>query len=391
MPSRPDRDGDDLAPAGATPDWLDDFDYDLPDSSIARQPAEPRDASRLLVLDRATGARTQATFRHLPRFLRAGDLLVVNETRVLKARVFTHLIRTGRPVEVLFSHPDGDGWVALLGPGRRLRSGDRLRPQTGSADPGRPGKPEALGEPGKPGKPGGPLPDLVLDRPIGSGLWRLRAEDGAVELLMEREGHVPLPPYLKREDRAEDCGWYQTVYARTPGAVAAPTAGLHFTEPLLAALTAAGVGMARVLLHVGPGTFLPVRAARAEEHRVLPERYEVPEATVTAIATARANGGRVVAVGTTTVRALETAAAAPGAAGAPSRLQAGSGWTDCTIFPPYQFRAVDAMITNFHLPRSSLLLLVAAFAGRERILAAYAEARDAGFRFYSYGDAMAIL
>jgi S-adenosylmethionine:tRNA ribosyltransferase-isomerase len=385
---------DAAAGAAATPDWLADFDYDLPDASIARHPAQPRDTSRLLVLDRASGARTQASFRHLPRFLRAGDLLVVNETRVLRARVFTHLARTGRPVEVLFSHPDGDAWVALLGPGRRLRSGDRLLPQ---------GRSEC-GE-----RDGDPLPDLVLDCPVGNGLWRLRPEGCAVEALMERAGHLPLPPYLRRMDRPEDDDWYQTVYARTDGAVAAPTAGLHFTEAVFAALAAAGVGVASVLLHVGPGTFLPVRAARSAEHRVLPERYEVTEETVAAIAATRSGGGRVVAVGTTTVRALETASALPGtvgtttvrapeteaaltgAVGTSSGLTAGSGWTDCTILPGHRFRAVDAMITNFHLPRSSLLLLVAAFAGRERVLSAYAEARDAGFRFYSFGDAMLIV
>jgi S-adenosylmethionine:tRNA ribosyltransferase-isomerase len=400
MPSRPGRadTGDRVAGDAAASDWLADFDYDLPDASIARQPAQPRDASRLLVLDRASGARTQASFRHLPRFLRAGDLLVRNDTRVLKARVFTRLARTGRPVEVLFSHPDGEAWVALLGPGRRLRSGDRLRPQAS----------EESSE-----SEDGPLPDLVLDGPVGNGLWRLVSEGGAVETLMERAGHIPLPPYLNREDRPEDGAWYQTVYARTDGAVAAPTAGLHFTEAVFAALAAAGVGVTSVLLHVGPGTFLPVRAARAAEHRVLPERYEVTEETVAAIAAARSGGGRIVAVGTTTVRALETAAALPGALpgaagtsaarslettaplsgamGTPSGLRAGSGWTDCTILPGHRFCAVDAMITNFHLPRSSLLLLVAAFAGRERILSAYAEARDAGLRFYSYGDAMLIL
>jgi S-adenosylmethionine:tRNA ribosyltransferase-isomerase len=361
---------------GAEPDWLADFDYDLPDASIARQPAAPRDASRLFILDRASGARTQVTFRHLPRFLRAGDLLVRNETRVLKARVFTRLARSGRPVEVLFSHPEEDGWVAMLGPGRRLKPGDRLLSQAKEEDR------ESRGD---------PLPDLVLDHPVGSGLWRLRPEGGAVEALMERAGHVPLPPYLSREDCPLDRDWYQTVYARTDGAVAAPTAGLHFTDSLFAALAAIDVRVASVLLHVGPGTFLPVRAARPAEHRVLPERYEVTAETVAAIGAARSAGGRVVAIGTTTVRALETAAALPGAAGTPSGLRAGSGWTDCTILPPHRFRAVDAMITNFHLPRSSLLLLVAAFAGRERVLSAYAEARDAGFRFYSYGDAMLIL
>jgi S-adenosylmethionine:tRNA ribosyltransferase-isomerase len=361
--------------AEPTSNWLDDYEFDLPDVSIARQPADPRDASRLLVLDRTSGARTQATFRHLSRFLRAGDLLVLNETRVVRARVFTRLARTGRPVEVLFSHAEEGAWVAMLGPGRRLRPGDRLIPEARGVGP--------AGDKA-------PIPELVLDQPVGSGLWRLRPDGGAVETLMQRAGHIPLPPYLHREDRPEDGEWYQTIYARADGAVAAPTAGLHFTEAVFAALAEAGVGVARVLLHVGPGTFLPVRAACSAEHRVLPERFEVTKETVAAVEAARLAGGRVVAVGTTTVRALETAAGR-GAAGTHPRLRAGSGWTDCTILPGYQFRAVDAMITNFHLPRSSLLLLVAAFAGRERILAAYAEAREAGFRFYSYGDAMLIL
>ncbi len=357
--------------------WLSAYDYELPDAQIARRPAEPRDASRLLVLDRGSGARTQTTFRHLPRFLREGDLLVLNETRVLRARFYTRLERTGRPVEVLLSHAEGMEWLALLGSGRRVRAGDRLVPEDDPAGPG-----ERL---------------EIVGRDEG-GLFRLRVLEGSMGELLERIGHVPLPPYIDRPDRPEDREWYQTVFARQEGAVAAPTAGLHFTPHLLSTLESLGVELARIVLHVGPGTFLPVRARAEADHRVLPERYEIRAEAAAAMTRARAAGRRIVAVGTTTVRALETAAmkgrkdGGPPSATTPGPiLSAGSGWTDLTVVPGYRFQAVDALLTNFHLPRSSLLLLVAAFAGRETILEAYREARDAGFRFYSFGDAMLIV
>ena len=214
-------------------------------------------------------------------------------------------------------------------------------------------------------------------------LFRLRPE-GDPEAMMERSGHFPLPPYLRREDGPEDRDWYQTVFARRPGAVAAPTAGLHFTEAQLARLQAAGIEIAPVVLHVGPGTFLPIRAGSEDSHRVLPERFEVPEATAVAMRTARSCGGRIIAVGTTVARALETWAQSGTTGGS-------SGWTDLTIVPGHTFRAFDGLLTNFHLPRSSLLLLVSAWAGRERLLAAYREAIGKDYRFYSYGDAMLIL
>lgn len=363
-------------PAESSPDWLAPYDYSLPREQIASSPANPRDSSRLLVLDRDGGARTQTGFRKLPGFLREGDLLVVNTTRVLPARLMTRLERTGRAVEVLLSHSDGESWQALLGPGRRLNPGDRLLiealPRAGEAVPDAPYHGV-----------------LLLEEKLEQGLWRLRPESGVMDTLLERSGHVPLPPYLDREDLPDDRDWYQTVFAREPGAVAAPTAGLHFTKELLEELEAAGVQLAQIVLHVGPGTFMPVRADREKEHRVLPERYQIAPSTAAAVNRAKSSGRRVIAVGTTTVRALESTAWTAGEGR--TIMMPAAGWTNLTIREGYSFRVVDAMITNFHLPRSSLLLLVAAFAGRRAILDAYEEARDAGFRFYSYGDAMLIL
>ncbi len=363
-------------PAESTPDWLAPYDYSLPRDQIASAPANPRDRSRLLVLDRADGGRTQTHFHRLPDFLREGDLLVVNTTRVLPARLLTRLERTGRAVEVLLSHSEGESWQALLGPGRRLKPGDRLLveavPDAGEAVPDAPFHGA-----------------LLLEEKLEQGLWRLRPESGVMETLLEWSGHVPLPPYLEREDLPDDREWYQTVFAAEPGAVAAPTAGLHFTRGLLEELENRGVRLARVVLHVGPGTFMPVRADREKEHSVLPERYQIPPATAAAVNRAKSSGQRVIAVGTTTVRALESTAWTAGEGR--TVMMPAAGWTSLTITEGYPFRIVDAMITNFHLPRSSLLLLVAAFAGRRVILDAYEEARDAGFRFYSYGDAMLIL
>jgi len=216
----------------------------------------------------------------------------------------------------------------------------------------------------------------------GRRVVHLRAETGSVEAALERAGHVPLPPYIRRPDRPEDRARYQTVYARESGSVAAPTAGLHFTTSLLDALRAAGVGIAEIVLHVGPGTFRPVTAEEVEDHRLEPEPYVIPAETADAIASARTSGGRVVAVGTTVVRALEASAGDKGT------VRAGTGETALVVRPGFTFRITDALVTNFHLPRSSLLLLVAAFAGRERVLGAYGEAVQRGYRFYSYGDAM---
>ena len=340
-----------------------EFDYELPPELIAQEPLPERDASRLLVLDRRSGETWHRSFRDLPALLAPGDLLVVNRSRVIPARLLGRRARGGE-AEILLLRDRGEGrWEAMVRPGRHLRPGQRV---TIDEDLSVVVESEALGQDGR--------------RRVRL-LSRRRDIDGAVE----RVGHTPLPPYIRRADRPADRERYQTVYARESGSVAAPTAGLHFTVPLLARLAARGVERAEVVLHVGPGTFQPVKAARVEDHRVAPEPYAVPPETAAAMERARAGGGRIVAAGTTTVRTLESAARPDG------RVTAGEGETGLVIVPGHRFRAVDALLTNFHLPRSSLLLLVAAFAGREAVLRAYAEAVRERYRFYSYGDAMLIL
>jgi S-adenosylmethionine:tRNA ribosyltransferase-isomerase len=281
---------------------------------------------------------------------------------VLPARLLGRRPSGGAVELLLVARLAADHWEALVRPGRRLRPGETVIAGTLSVTI----------ESGA----------LASD---GRRRVQLSARDGSVDQALAREGHVPLPPYIRRPDRPADRERYQTVFAREPGSVAAPTAGLHFSEPLLGRLSARGIERAEILLHVGPGTFRPITAERVEEHRVEAEAYAVPRATAEAVAAARRRGGRVVAVGTTTVRALESSALASG------QVTAVEGRTDLVIVPGHRFLALDVLLTNFHLPRSSLLLLVAAFAGRERVLAAYAEAIREGYRFYSYGDAMLIL
>jgi S-adenosylmethionine:tRNA ribosyltransferase-isomerase len=306
------------------------------------------------------------TFRDLPALLSSGDLLVLNRSRVLPARLLGTRSGGGR-AEVLLLRPlDAPGrgrqrWQALVRPSRRLRAGERV----------------AIADDLTAEIEGGPAED-------GSRAVRLCAASGTVAEAIERRGHVPLPPYIRRPDSDDDRARYQTIYAREPGSVAAPTAGLHFSEAVFAALSARGINWTEVLLHVGPGTFLPVRAQEVADHRLPAEPFEVPPAAAEAVAAARGRGSRVVAVGTTAVRALESAAEG-------RVVRAGAGETDLVMVPGRPFRVVDALLTNFHLPRSSLLLLVCAFAGRERVLGAYAQALAAGYRFYSYGDAMLIL
>lgn len=340
-----------------------EFWYDLPKERIAQAPAEPRDASRLLILDRTRGGLDEGIFRDLPERLDAGDLLVLNDTRVFRARLRARR-RTGGAVEILLIAPDEDGaWRALLSPDGKIREGESLVLRDGRSIIA------------------GPREDRMARR--------ISFEGGASGWeIAEALGETPLPPYIRRREGEDplDAESYQTVFARRPGSAAAPTAGLHFTPALLEAVEARGIALARITLHVGPGTFLPIRAHAIEEHRIDPEFAEVPAEVCARIEETRAAGHRVVAVGTTVVRSLETAARRGSEAGSGFR-----GWTDLYIHPPFEFRWVDAMVTNFHLPESSLLLLVAAFAGRERILAAYAEAVRRGFRFYSFGDAMLIV
>jgi S-adenosylmethionine:tRNA ribosyltransferase-isomerase len=346
---------------------LEDYDYDLPEELIAQEPPPRRDASRLMVLERSTGRVEHRRFTDLAALLDPGDLVVLNDTRVLAARLDA-LRPTGGKVEILLVERVGGTeaapeWRALLNASKQPRPGQRLRI----------------------------APDLeaeILDRDAEG--WRLLLDNpsGDAGQKVEELGRMPLPPYIRREPAdpraAVDRVRYQTVFARRPGAVAAPTAGLHFTPELLGELEAYGVRLAWLTLHVGPGTFLPVRTERVEDHRMHAEAFELPEPTAEAIARARAVGRRVVAIGTTVARTLEGRAREDGT------VRPGAGRCDLFIYPGHRFRVVDALLTNFHLPRSTLLLLVAAFAGREQVLAAYAEAVRRGYRFYSYGDAMLV-
>jgi S-adenosylmethionine:tRNA ribosyltransferase-isomerase len=344
-----------------------DFDYELPAEAIAQRPA-PRGESRLLVLDR-DGEGRHRRIAELPALLRPGDLLVVNDTRVLPARLYGRLTagRSERSprIELLLVEKVGDReWEVLGRPGRRLRPGEVV----------------AIEDPRNEGAGGGLLAEVVAQ--TGDGRRRIRFSE-PIEPHLERLGHVPLPPYIRRTDDAADRERYQTIFARRPGAIAAPTAGLHFSTELLAALAGAGIERAAVTLHVGLGTFKPVTAPLVSDHRMDRERYDISGETAAALARARGAGRRVVAVGTTVVRALEAAAAA-----AAGEVTAGAGSTDLFIAPGFRFQVVDVLLTNFHLPRSTLLMLAAAFAGRERVLAAYQEALRRGYRFFSYGDAM---
>jgi S-adenosylmethionine:tRNA ribosyltransferase-isomerase len=343
-----------------------DFDFDLPEELIAQE-AAPRGTSRLLVLDRASGAIEDAAVADLPRFLQAGDLLVVNDTRVMSARLLGHRDPSGGAVEcLLLRRVDGDVWEALMHPGQKLKPGARVR-FDGEA---------------------GVLHAEVLDRHFfGKRTIRLESERGGdVDTLVDALGHVPLPPYIKRTDTLADRERYQTVFARKRGSVAAPTAGLHFTPEILEELAARGIDRAEITLHVGYGTFKPVRTEEVEAHVVDPEHYEISEATADAVNAALDGRRRIVAVGTTTTRALEDAARA-----GHGRLRAGTAEATTFIYPGFEFRAIGGLFTNFHLPKSSLLMLVAAFAGRERILDAYRHAIAERYRFYSYGDAMLVI
>jgi S-adenosylmethionine:tRNA ribosyltransferase-isomerase len=342
-----------------------DFDYHLPPELIAQTPLEPRDASRLLVLDRATGRMEHSRFSDLLHYLHPGDLLVLNESRVIPARLRGRRNDTGGKVELLLLRREGPGiWQALAKPGRRLRPGVTLTLEA-AAD--------------------GPASQVEVLAAAADGIKRVRLtqEDAIYQM-----GEVPLPPYIRR--RLEDPERYQTVYARHPGSVAAPTAGLHFTRAMLERLGQAGVQLAFVTLHVGLDTFGPVHSEDPTEHNIHTEEYELGAEAAAALNRARAQGRRIIAVGTTSVRVLEQVAQGMGESGL-QELAPVQGRANLFILPGHRFRLVDAMITNFHLPRTTLLMLVSAFAGRERVLRAYQEAITRRYRFYSFGDAMLIV
>jgi S-adenosylmethionine:tRNA ribosyltransferase-isomerase len=351
----------DPARPAAPGDRTSDFDFALPERLVAQTPLERRDASRLMVVDRATGTIAHRTFADLPALMAPGDALVLNTTRVFRARLLGRR-DSGAPAEVMLlrTHDGPSTWEAMVHPGAKLKPGRRVVVADDL-------EVEILGTTGR-----------------GTRLVRLHADGDPMDVV-ERRGHVPLPPYIHRADAPEDVARYQTVYARERGSVAAPTAGLHFTPELLDAIAARGVRRVDVVLHVGAGTFKPVDVEDPAEHVMHSEWYDVSPAAAAAIDATRAGGGRVWAVGTTSCRTLESAAKEDGTVRAESR--------DTALFirPGYTFRAVDRLVTNFHLPRSTLLMLVAALAGYELTMRAYRTAVDEGYRFYSYGDAMVIL
>ncbi len=344
------------------------YDYHLPEGRIAQEPAEPRDASRLLVVDREASiedAFEHRTFRDMVDLIPAGDVLVLNETRVFPARL-RGAKPTGAPAEILLLRPVTDDereWDALVRPGSKLKPGRVV--DIGEGDDG--------------------LRVHMVDSIPGGGR-RVRLEsDLPPREAIDRWGEMPLPPYIERAADESDRERYQTVYAEVTGSVAAPTAGLHFTPAVLEALEAKGVGIERVTLHVGLGTFRPVDADDLSEHEMHAEWYEVPADVARRLNAAREAGSALWAVGTTVTRTLESVAGDDGV------IRGAKGWTDLFIRPPYSFRAVDRLLTNFHLPKSTLLMLVSAFAGYERTMAAYGEAMERGYRFYSYGDAMVVV
>ncbi len=353
------------------PMFISDFDYNLPAELIAQHPPEQRDAARMLVVDRVRGDWRDSSFSSLPDELKTGDTLVVNNTRVIPARLIGRREPSGGRVELLLVRQLDEGqprvWETLARPARRLGVGSRV----------------TFGD--------GRLRADVLEATDDAAARIVRFEtDGDFDALLEELGRMPLPPYIKRahEDlasRAADRERYQTIYAGRRGAIAAPTAGLHFTPHVVETLRARGVSLVEITLHVGYGTFAPVRAEDLAAHRVASERFEISAAAAQQINHARDAGQRIIAIGTTTVRALESSASETD-----GRIRAGRGETELTITPGYKFRAVDALLTNFHLPRSSLLVLVAAFTGRELALDAYRHAVAARYRFYSYGDCMLI-
>jgi len=359
---------------------LEEFDYAIPAELIAQRPLAERDASRLMVLHRAAKSWEDRLFREIPQLLQPGDVLVFNNTKVFPARLLGRRrgikaqpvgknnpaqrgFLTGETELLLTRQESEDIWQGLVHPGRKVRTGEVL----------------VFGD--------GELEAEILGRgEYGVRRARLRARTGSIEEALDRVGHLPLPPYIRRRDEASDRNAYQTVYAKVRGAVAAPTAGLHFTERVLRALAACGVETCEITLHVGLGTFQPVRAKQIEDHQMEAERYEVSEAAAATINRALRERRRAIAVGTTSVRALESVAREPGGGIAPGR-----GETRLFIFPGFSFQVIHGLLTNFHLPQSTLLMLVSAFAEKDFLLGAYRHAVEASYRFYSYGDCMLIL
>lgn len=338
-----------------------DFAYHLPQDFIARHPSLKRDGSRLMLLDRLSGSIAEDMFFNLQLYLNPGDLLVMNDTRVIPARLFGRKPTGGRVEIFLLRRLTGseERWECLLRSSKKFSDGQNILLESG-------------------------MTAVVRSRLVSEN-WLIEFNGNEpFDQWLEREGHIPLPPYLQRDDCSGDHERYQTVIAREPGAVAAPTAGLHFTHELLAGLASNGIETAFLTLHTGLGTFQPVRVEHVEEHQIHKERYVIPSDTAEAVRRTKAAGGRVIAVGTTSARTLEYSARQFG------HVVTGSGEADIYIYPGYSFKVVDALITNFHLPESTLLMLVSALAGREKVLEAYSEAVSRGFRFYSYGDAMFI-
>ncbi|NHN30070.1 tRNA preQ1(34) S-adenosylmethionine ribosyltransferase-isomerase QueA [Paenibacillus agricola] len=345
-------------------DW---FDFELPDSLIAQTPLKDRTASRLLTLSKSTGAVEHKAFQDLIDYLEAGDVLVLNDTRVLPARLFGVKSGTGSKAELLLlKQLEDDRWEVLMRPGKRLKAGAVILFGEHAEDK--------------------PLLTATVEEELGMGGRIVKfTYDGIFPELLDRLGQMPLPPYIKEQLPEKER--YQTVYAKHEGSAAAPTAGLHFTKAYLERLEQKGIQLAYITLHVGLGTFRPVSVDNVETHQMHEEFYEVSEQAATLVNTAKANGYKVVAVGTTSARTLETAARE---STQPGRIGPGSGWTGIFIYPGYTFQIVDALMTNFHLPKSTLLMLISALAGREQVLAAYQEAVEQQYRFFSFGDAMFI-
>lgn len=337
-----------------------DFNFILPEELIAQDPLKDRSSSRLLVLDKKTGAIKHEIFKHITNYLKPGDCLVINDTKVIPARLFGVKEDTGAKIEVLLlKRKENDCWETLVKPGKKARIGTKLQ----------------FGD----GLLRGEVIDILEE---GNRLIQFQY-DGIFEEILDQLGQMPLPPYITHQ--LEDKNRYQTVYAKHTGSAAAPTAGLHFTEELLAEIEEMGVQIARVTLHVGLGTFRPVKADDILDHHMHSEYYQVDEKAANLINETRKNGGRIISVGTTSTRTLESAAKEDGT------LEPKSGWTDIFIYPGYQFKVIDGLITNFHLPESTLIMLVSALAGREHVLAAYEEAVRQRYRFFSFGDAMLII